>query len=129
MSDVAEGSLKALLRVEKVEASEVPDVFNLKLVGLEGSTVKRVSLELPKQVLAFKEGGLVEAEASTTPIAWGEAADLYLSSRLFAIKDEGGGATYYLSAGGLQLRLVVEGRLLAAKPFDKVYVALKARGS
>jgi len=129
MSSVAEGSLKALLRVEEVEASEVPDVFNVKLIGLEGSTIKRASLELPKQVLAFKEGGLVEAEASTTPIAWGEAADLYLTSRLFAIKDEGGEATYYLSAGGLQLRLIVEGQLLAAKSLDRVYLAFKSRGS
>lgn len=124
---MAEASLKSLLRVDRVEASEVPEVFNVKLIGLE-EAVKAISIELPRQVQVFKEGMVVEAEASMSSIPWGGEADLYLSTRIFAVKREGDESTIYLSAGGLQVRIIVaKGVELRAKPMDRVYVAFRAR--
>jgi len=116
------------MRVERVEVSEVPGVYSIKLEGLEGSEIRRLTVELPKQVQVFKEGALVETEASTKPIPWGGDADLYLSSRVFAAKGEEAEISFYLSAGGLQLRLMVKEGALNVKPMDKVYVAFKIQG-
>jgi len=127
MRTLGEDTLKGAMRVDKVEASEVPGVFGVKLLGLEGSTIKRLSVELPKQIQVLKEGEVVEVEASTQFLNV-EEAELCLSSKVFAAREEDGEVTFYLSAGGLQLRLTTEGWMLPVRPMDKVYLAFKRRG-
>ncbi|MEM4700247.1 MAG: hypothetical protein QXT74_04775 [Candidatus Nezhaarchaeales archaeon] len=120
--------IKSVVRVGKVVMSEVPNVFRVELLGLEGETIKRLVAELPKQVQVFREGEVVEVEVSNQPISWGDGAELYLSGRVFAAKrGDGGEHIFYLSVGGLQLRLVVEGVPLKVEPLSKVYVAFKAK--
>jgi len=124
---MAEGSLRSLVKVDKIEASEVPEVFNVRFTGLE-EAIKAVNLELPRQIQVFREGLVVEAEVSSTPTPWGEEADLYLSTRVLAIREGEGESTIYLSAGGLQVRIAVaKGVKLSAKPMDRVYVAFKVK--
>ncbi|RLF08840.1 MAG: hypothetical protein DRJ69_05750 [Thermoprotei archaeon] len=114
------------MRVDKVEAGEVPGVFGVRLLGLEGSTIKRLSVELPKQIQVLKEGEVVEVKTSTRfPSV--EEAELCLSGKVFAAREEGGEVTFYLSAGGLQLRLTTEGWILPVRPMDKVYLAFRRR--
>lgn len=120
--------IKSMTKVHKIAMSEVPNVFRVELVGSEGEAIKRLVVELPKQVQVFREGEEVEVEVSSQPISWGEGAELYLSGRVFAAKKgEGAEYVFYLSIGGLQLRLVVEGAPLRVEPMSKVYVAFKTK--
>lgn len=122
-------SVRSLVKVQRVAASEVHNVFRVELLGLEGGSIKRVMAEVPRQIQVFKEGEVVEVEVSTQPIPWGEGAELYLRGRVFASKRGEEGGTFYLSVGGLQLRLVVEEGALKVGPMDRVYVAFRTKES
>ncbi|MCX8204544.1 MAG: hypothetical protein N3H31_02700 [Candidatus Nezhaarchaeota archaeon] len=122
-------TIKSTAKVHKVAAGEVHNVFYVELVGLGEGSIKKIVVELPKQIQVFKEGMEVEVEVSTRPIPWGEEAELYLNGRVFAAKRGGAENTFYFSIGGLQLRLVVEGDPLKVEPMSKVYIAFKVVGS
>ncbi len=124
MTRVKDYVLEAPLIVERVEPSEVTGVYHVEFKSLEESPLLSFEVELPKQVLPFTRGDKVKVGISSSPIPWGQDADLYLGAKAFGVKQLEEGQKVYASAGGLQIRLLFK-QPQPLKPLDKLYLAIQ----